>query len=119
MANKLKPEIKKKWVAALRSGEYKQARRLLHGGGGYCCLGVLCEVMAKDTGLDFGEFADENEEMPNHELIDTVFDCETLESHTWAVTPPGEGKVPTSLAMLNDSDGFTFDQIADLIEEQM
>lgn len=37
-------EIKAKWVAALRSGEYQQGDRQLRDGDRYCCLGVLCEV---------------------------------------------------------------------------
>jgi hypothetical protein len=40
----MKKAIKKKWVAALRSGEYKQGRRYLKRDGKYCCLGVLCEI---------------------------------------------------------------------------
>lgn len=37
-------ELKKKWVAALRSGEYPQGRLAFKNAGGYCCLGVLNEV---------------------------------------------------------------------------
>ena len=33
-------EFAEKWVKALRSGEYKQGRGLLHSNFGYCCLGV-------------------------------------------------------------------------------
>ena len=37
--------LKARWIAALRSGEYRQGRRLLRASdGSYCCLGVLCEV---------------------------------------------------------------------------
>ena len=33
------------WIAALRSGTYKQGySRLLSTSGTYCCLGVLCEI---------------------------------------------------------------------------
>lgn len=32
----------RKWVKALRSGKYKQAKYVLHDGEGYCCLGVVC-----------------------------------------------------------------------------
>lgn len=39
------PELKAKWIAALRSGEYRQGRHALRkADGSYCCLGVLCEV---------------------------------------------------------------------------
>lgn len=42
-------EIKTRWLAALRSGEYKQGRRSLRvlqpdGSYTYCCLGVLDAV---------------------------------------------------------------------------
>lgn len=51
-------ELKPKWVAALRSGDYQQTQFLLKAklteelpqegavtvGYGYCCLGVLCEA---------------------------------------------------------------------------
>lgn len=40
----LNPDVKKRWVEALRSGKYKQAHGQLTHGIGYCCLGVLCEV---------------------------------------------------------------------------
>lgn len=37
-------ENAKKWVAALRSGEYKQTCGALKGADGYCCLGVACAI---------------------------------------------------------------------------
>lgn len=39
------PEIKAKWIAALRSGKYPQTSMMLRGRGGFCCLGVLCDVV--------------------------------------------------------------------------
>jgi hypothetical protein len=37
--------ILNEWVAALRSGKYKQGRRYLRScNDTYCCLGVLCEI---------------------------------------------------------------------------
>jgi hypothetical protein len=42
-------EIKKKWIEALRSGDYKQGRGWLRDhDGNYCCLGVLMEVQDVD-----------------------------------------------------------------------
>lgn len=35
---------RKKLVAALRSGEYRQTTEVLTDGKGYCCLGVACEI---------------------------------------------------------------------------
>lgn len=37
------------WVAALRSGEFKQAQGGLKSSEGYCCLGVLCELHRRET----------------------------------------------------------------------
>lgn len=48
----MKPDWKKKWVTALRSGEYKQGQGLLRrrekGGDVYCCLGVLAHLVAPE-----------------------------------------------------------------------
>lgn len=42
----MNPEIKAKWIAALTSGEYEQTTKMLHRtNNGYCCLGVLCDVV--------------------------------------------------------------------------
>lgn len=37
-------ELKDKWIAALRSGQYKQGHTYLHKNDEFCCLGVLLEV---------------------------------------------------------------------------
>jgi hypothetical protein len=42
-------EIKARWIAALLSGEYEQAVGALRTADGYCCLGVLCDLHAKET----------------------------------------------------------------------
>ena len=46
-----------KWVDALRSGEYKQTRGALRGDDEgnepkFCCLGVACDLYAKETNVD-------------------------------------------------------------------
>ena len=38
----------KKWVAALRSGEYQQGQFNLRTGDKFCCLGVACDVYIKE-----------------------------------------------------------------------
>ncbi len=45
----MKAEIKKRWIDALKSGEYKQGRGRLKDGGSYCCLGVLCDLFFRET----------------------------------------------------------------------
>lgn len=42
----MNPELKGKWVEALRSGEYKQGQFTFRNGDRYCCLGVLCMVLS-------------------------------------------------------------------------
>lgn len=38
-------ELKAKWLEALRSGRYQQAKGALRHDGGHCCIGVLCDVV--------------------------------------------------------------------------
>lgn len=44
----MKEDIKRRWLKALRSGEYKQSRTYLKSENGFCCLGVLCDILQKD-----------------------------------------------------------------------
>lgn len=42
-------DIKKRWVEALRSGEYEQGEKKLRTDEDkFCCLGVLCDLAVKD-----------------------------------------------------------------------
>lgn len=43
-------QIKEEWALNLENGDLKQITGALHVGGGFCCLGVLCE-MAKIAGV--------------------------------------------------------------------
>ena len=43
-------ENAKKWVAALRSGKYRQGRGALCRDDSFCCLGVACDVYQKEVG---------------------------------------------------------------------
>jgi hypothetical protein len=48
--------LMKRWIAALRSGEYKQGiGYLIKDGKYYCCLGVLCDVAKDEFGITFQE----------------------------------------------------------------
>lgn len=108
------PELKAKWLTALRSGEYLQARNVLQKGigesyEGNCCLGVLCRVAGiepKKTGKDItfeGQASCLSERM----------------SARFGVPLIAEGK----LARMNDGDEdiapHSFAQIADWIEENI
>lgn len=110
--------IKKLWVDALRSGEYKQGTGALcttsFGIVEHCCLGVLCELAIED-GVSLPKF-----ERNNHVLFDGM-DATLPESVVdWAdldcENPEVDGAL--SLAEYND-DGSSFFRIADLIEENL
>ena len=46
---KMNPEIKQRWVEALRSGDYKQGFEVLHDRNDcFCVLGVLADIAVKD-----------------------------------------------------------------------
>lgn len=107
-------ENAKKWLVALRSGEYKQGRFDLRvGSNKFCCLGVLCDI----SGL--GEW-----------VKNAYLGCTgTLPTEVcnWAgliASSPGfhgEGECDawhrkTRLTALND-EGMGFDEIADVIEK--
>lgn len=115
----MKPGIKAKWVAALRSGEYMQGSGRLRrpDDNSFCCLGVLCNIHAQ-----------------KHPAVASQerYACQYLgaecylpdEVVKWAglVSRIG-GRVVIdgcsgTLPMHNDS-GKTFAQIADAIEAQL
>lgn len=51
---KLTREQKEQWLTALRSGKYQQTNGNLHDNNGYCCLGVLCDILPDVVQLDKG-----------------------------------------------------------------
>jgi len=108
----MKEVIKKKWVAALRSGEYKQGQRQLHNADGdkFCCLGVLCDLAAKEgivkrTLSAHGGFY----------LYDNYDGFLPPSVRNWAQIDPSSDQVPC-LVYLNDR-GDSFDTIANVIEK--
>lgn len=105
-------KLKKEWVDALRSGKYKQTRgKLKSRAGGFCCLGVLCEVMgikpvwrSEDKSPVHGEYLYDSEEcILTHNL--------RLRA---GISPHEEG----ALIDLNDN-GKKFPEIANWIEENL
>ncbi len=118
------------WLEALRSGEFTQTKSVMHSReGGYCCLGVGCEVFKRTTGI--GEwvpedwraslgFKDDPETTGSVSyLTPTVKQWLGMDSSDpgffgEVVAEKDYGEVMTA-SSLNDA-GFTFSQIADLIE---
>lgn len=53
---RMDPIVKAAWVEALRSDEYARTHATLHFGGGFCCLGVLCELHRRELGGEWEEY---------------------------------------------------------------
>lgn len=108
-----------KLVAALRSVKYKQGRDRLRSGDDYCCHGVACDVSKLgrwEKGPGARDYSyDADGDMSQFRLPSMV-----MKHYGWS-DPDGrltvrqrDGYFP-DLTDLNDR-GFTFSQIADLIE---
>lgn len=122
--SKMNPEIKARWVTALRSGEYQQTKNNLRDAKGFCCLGVLCDLYAKEHRIDgwdthtLGETADgepTGEELPGNEVCEWAgLDAETDVDICGVLLP-----------LYHHNDGSpsraprTFAEIADAIEAQL
>lgn len=104
----------KKWVAALRSGNYRQTQGNLHDDAGYCCLGVACEVALKaGLALDVSRSNDCLTGYDGHYCLlpNSVKAWLGLRTCTGSIDA-------VSLTDRNDTDRWSFSQIADLIESE-
>jgi hypothetical protein len=146
--------LKKRWLKALRSGEYKQAQEALRGpvypsddngfidddqeaGVGYCCLGVLCEVMGAEFDVSRVVDIDTGKVVANtwDDMSEERLDDPNLEEKTGVVvngyltdeevfTKPqlkalGIPKnIQSTLIRKNDA-GVSFEKIADHIERYL
>lgn len=118
---KLERNFKRRWVAALRSGKYKQTIWLLFDSenNGFCCLGVMCALRgAKLDELDQvglpGELPNFNE-LFNIDSEHTEFFSEAG-GRAWQVPYCGE---MVYLSELNDDQRLSFKQIANIIERSV
>ena len=111
----MKPELKRTWIAALRSGEYTQTRERLCNGESHCCLGVLLEVGNLAT-KRIDVFGDVCYEVGRHRAV--------------SILPPSllddiglTSEDAAHLMALNDGtsgqEEHTFAQIADWIEKEL
>lgn len=113
----MKADVKERWVAALRSGEFKQGTgRLRDEVGGHCCLGVLCQLVNPE-----GWEAKKPEHMPWEQTFNRYKDSEE-----WTKLPePLREEVEITdeeekkLIVLNDVEATSFNGIADYIEENL
>lgn len=122
----MNPEWKRKWVDALRSGEYKQGREVLKSGDEFCCLGVLADLCAREGAVD-GHWTEGD--MWKDQNVDYE-ECQLLPRSVQQATgiaieaPTVESRsLRVSITLLNDGDHIiprhSFEEIADIIEEQL
>lgn len=120
MSTSMNPGIKAQWIAALRSGQYKQGtsrlRRIIRGEDRYCCLGILCELAVqagaitpptRSNGEALYRYGEDSACLPN-----AVSRWSGLNGFSGLYIINGS---QSSLVENNDK-GMTFDQIADTIE---
>lgn len=143
----MKPDIKSRWVSALRSGEYAQGRNYLRqidhqDVPQFCCLGVLCDL-AKQDGIATWSAPPEDADTDSDE--DVIYYCDgeaelpPAAVYAWAGldadAPHGTNQAgpfllfadaPRPVTELNDGISpigpgrqLSFDQIAQLIEDQL
>lgn len=99
------PELKTKWIEALRSGAYQQDKYKFKTKIGYCCLGVLCEIAGQPS-MDMGGSSNYN--FVHTLLSDSIINhCEDLNDGKW-----------------DDNEGWeiepqSFHQIADWLEANL
>ncbi len=110
--------IKKKWVAALRSGEYTQGKQYLRNtDNNFCCLGVLCNIHAQAHPKIAGQQTDGYQYMGKRtELPIAVMKWAGLSAALGDKVKIGH--VTAGLSGHNDS-GRAFAEIADAIEAQL
>lgn len=107
--------IKDKWVTALRSGAYQQGRKALRttadGKDSYCCLGVLCDIVAPEgwtayviDSKDHWQHDDQGD-VPSGRLLDYI----GLRSR----------RLMEKLVTMNDTDQASFETIAQWIETNL
>lgn len=110
----MKKDIMALWVNALRSGEYKKGRNRLKTDflddrdSLFCCLGVLCDLHAKETGNEWehGFYLGDGAGLPR-------------EVREWAGLENKNQHMCAKLTFINDNSYKSFSQIANYIEENI
>jgi hypothetical protein len=120
--------FKEKWIAALRSGEYKQGQRRLcyqrKGGDEFCCLGVAANILVLDG---YGKWLLKHKaalyDGGNGSFPAAAYLTGTAPDWVKRRLKSVKGRVGTEiedrLVCMNDGRGKTFAEIADWIEANL
>lgn len=113
-------DIKSKWVAALRSGEYEQDTKVMHRGGKcFCALGVLCDVSDKGEWVPVlgGEY---NSFKTNGSSIASIYQSSWVTpSISFIRAIEWDTREMENIVHMNDIEKCTFEEIAAWIEENI
>lgn len=112
IVNRTRTEVIKRWVKALRSGEYKQTQDTLRDSTGFCCLGVLCDLAAKDGGAQWRESDNDGGFSYNGKFS---VPPTPIQNFVFAGNSGFMGKVMD----MNDLGNKSFKQIANAIEKEL
>jgi hypothetical protein len=109
----------KKWIDALRSGQYQQDTCRLQSDKGFCCLGVACKALIRKNNLDFDTYIDEKGR--HHAVIMGAMPIQQPSAPKWLTQIEGDfsDKTGVNLTRLNDQWNLrdkTFEYVADLLE---
>lgn len=103
----LPKEFATKWVEALRSGGYKQAKSYLKAKEGYCCLGIACKIQGISDLDIFGRSYPKNIVVPLNDKIPNI------------LLGDADGRNFLGIVSLMNDNGKTFKEIADWIERNV
>ena len=103
----MKPEDKKTWCDALRSGKYKQGTRRLCGDDKWCCIGVAADVLLDDFWI-----------WSERDRAWCIAGNSATLSDAWLKKIDLEWERQVGLVEMNDT-GSSFDEIADWIEKNL
>lgn len=98
-----KKEMKDKWVTALRSGNYNQAKFSFHTDTGFCCLGVAAVEWELSTPEKLSDCTEN-------------YSAHISEVHSKIQNIFGYSGLECTLMTMNDEQGYSFPEIANYIE---
>ena len=113
----LPQDIKEQWANELKSGKWEQGKFYLCSDNKYCCLGVLVSIQNRPSETTSNEY------YKNHLAFDGSDDSIRSINPLFKVLGDSGDfngfKIDTwkSLAGLNDSGNYSFEQIAEVIEK--
>lgn len=109
-------QIKARWIEALRSGNYQQGKGHLRTGDAYCCLGVLCDLHARETGQRWVMVIRARDGMPSYLGARNHLPAAVM---AWADLKSGDPTIRSKCLSDHNDLPINFDEIATMIDEAL